>query len=75
MAEVQSGNPHFASYTDTETFTTRVDTKIHNLTRSGNIGVTTSQQMIAQERDIVRFSIIEEFFKDLNHELLLATWD
>lgn len=75
MAEVQSGNPHFASYTDTESFTSRVNTKVHNFTRSGNIGVTTSQQMIEQERNLVKFSVIEEFFKDLNHELLLAAWD
>lgn len=75
MAEVQSGNPHFASYTDTESFTSRVNTKVHNFSRSGNIGVTTSQQMIEQERNLVKFSVIEEFFKDLNHELLLAVWD
>lgn len=29
----------------------------HELTRSGNIGVTTSQQMIQSERDLVNFSI------------------
>ena len=74
MAEIQSGNPHFASYTDTETFTSRVDTKVHNFSRQGNIGVTTSQQMLTQQRDVVRFSIINEFFEDLNKELLLSVW-
>ena len=75
MAEIQSGNPHFASYTDTESFTSRVDTKVHNFSRSGNIGVTTSQQMLTQQREVVKFSIINEFFKDLNAEILLSVWD
>lgn len=75
MIEIQSGNPHFASYTDTETFDSRKDTKTHNFARSGNIGVTTSQQMIEQQRNLVRYSVLEEFFNDINHELLLAAWD
>ena len=75
MGEIQAGNPAFASYTDTESFDERVDTNDHELSRRGNIGVTTSQQMIEQERNIVRFSVVKEFFNDLNNELLLAVWD
>lgn len=73
-AKITAGNPAFASYTDTESFTTRVDTKEHDLTRSGNIGVTTSQQMIEQERKLVEFSVVKEFFKDLEHALFLSVW-
>ena len=31
---------------------------VHNFTRSGNIGVTTSQQMLQSERDIAKFDFI-----------------
>lgn len=37
----------------------------HKLTRSGNIGVTTSQQMLQSERDIVDFSIYLTIAKEL----------
>ena len=78
MAEITAGNPAFASYTDTETHgidnIPRKDTLDHSLTRSGNIGVTTSQQMIEQERQLVKFSVLREFFDDVNKELLLSVW-
>lgn len=45
---------------------------IHNLTRSGNIGVTTTQQMIEQERNILRFNIIKEYFDGLVPLITLA---
>lgn len=44
------------------------------LTRSGNIGVTTTQEMIKSERDIQNFNIIEQFFTELNKFLLLDVW-
>lgn len=37
----------------------------HHLTRSGNIGVTTSQQMIQSERDLRDFSIYSVIAKDI----------
>ena len=75
MGEIQAGNPTAYSYTDTETYANRTNTKAHSLSRSGNIGVTTSQQMIEQERELVRYSVWKEFFEDLNRELLLSVWD
>ena len=50
------------------------DTNTHSLTRSGNIGVTTSQEMLQSERDIAMFSIIEEYFKELNKNILISLW-
>lgn len=41
------------------------DSTKHNLTRSGNIGVTTSQQMIEAEREVRNFSIYIELAKDI----------
>ena len=70
-----AGAPGAASYTDTKSFTDRTDTNNHELTRKGNIGVTTSQQMIESERQLVRFSLLKEFFEDINKELLLSVWE
>lgn len=62
-------------FKDTKSFTDRKDSKDHELTRSGNIGVTTSQQMIESERELVRFNVIDEFCKELNKEILLSVWN
>lgn len=41
------------------------NTTEHELTRSGNIGVTTTQQMLASQRDIVNFSIYLTIAKEI----------
>lgn len=43
--------------------------------RNGNIGVTTTQQMIESQRQLVRFSIIQEYFNDLDKAILLNVYD
>ena len=88
--KIESGNPSAFGYTDVESFEDRTDTTTynnvkdqlsgddttkHSLTRSGNIGVTTSQQMIESERELVRFNVIDEFCKELNKEILLSVWN
>lgn len=45
------------------------------LRRYGNIGVTTSQQMIESQRKLVRFNIIQELFNDLEKEILLNVYN
>lgn len=72
--EVMAGNPAFAPYTDEETFTNRKDEKKHALTRKGNIGVMTTQDMILQQRELLSEQVLDEFFKDLNSNLLLKVW-
>lgn len=53
------------SYTDTDN-TTYGHIIEHELTRSGNIGVTTSQQMLVSERvDAAPFNIVEIIAKDI----------
>lgn len=59
------------AYTDTKS---REDDS-YTLTRKGNIGVTTSQQMIESEREIARINIIREFFEELNHYIMLQIWN
>lgn len=44
------------------------------LTRKGNIGVTTTQQMLEAEIQLKSRSVIKEFFNDINHAILLGIW-
>lgn len=58
-----------ASISDDNTLTKKTDdTSTHELHAYGNIGVTTTQQMIQQEREILEFNIVnyitEEFKRD-----------
>lgn len=60
------------SGTDTETGTSaqeRTTTQDHTLTRHGNIGVTTSQQMITQERELWFWQFFDQVFTDLDKVL------
>ena len=43
--------------------------------RQGNIGVTKTQELIEAEWNILRFNIIDEFFKDLNEQILVGLYD
>lgn len=73
-ARIISGAPNNPDYTDTKEFLDRTREEARELSRRGNIGVTTSQQMLEQERQVVRFSVIQEFFKDLEAQLLLGCY-
>lgn len=46
----------------------------HKLIRKGNIGVTSSQDMINQERELQRENIVKEFFEDFNSNIMLSVW-
>lgn len=43
----------------------------HKLVRRGNIGTTTTQEMIEAERELAKQNIIEDFFKGLNAAVML----
>lgn len=45
-----------------------------NLTRRGNIGVTTSQQMIESERKLVDFNLCEMIVNDISNILFIKTY-
>lgn len=57
-----------ASYTGSER-------EIETTKRSGNIGVTTSQQMIQAERDLWRWNFYEEVFRDVDSVVALKVYD
>lgn len=42
--------------------------------RQGNIGVTKSTELIEAEREILRFSVLKEFFDDLNEQILVGIY-
>lgn len=49
--------------------------KARTLTRSGNIGVTTSQQMIESERNLWMWNFYEQIFKDIDSVLTLKIYN
>lgn len=60
------------SGTDTHTEGQRIDSTTHSLTRSGNIGTVTAQDMILQERDIADFSFMDILTRDLINSFCLG---
>lgn len=46
----------------------------HKLTRSGNIGVTTSQQMIQSERDLWEWNFFDKVFRDIDTFLTIPIY-
>lgn len=48
--------------------------EVEKLIRQGNIGVTKTTELIEDQRELVKFSIIEEYFKDLNEIILVGNW-
>lgn len=57
--------------TNNEQTSTGTDKNTHNLTRYGNIGVTTSQQMLQAEFDVRQYIPLMEYFKDISQHILL----
>lgn len=65
--------------TDTQDINTTVTTAgnektVHEFTRSGNIGVTTSQQMIESERQLAMFSVVDLFVKSIADIILIGVY-
>lgn len=58
-------------FTDTTEHTNTTE----SLNRKGNIGVTTSQQMIESERELADFNVVKMFFEELNHYIMLQIWN
>lgn len=50
------------------------DDERNHLTRSGNIGVTTSQQMLQSEIDLWKWNFFYEVFSDIDHIFTISTY-
>jgi hypothetical protein len=48
--------------------------EVEKLIRQGNIGIVSSQKLVQEQRDIALFSVIEEYFNDLNKIILVGNW-
>lgn len=48
---------------------------VEKLIRQGNIGVTETTTLLNHARDYLRFSIVQEFFNDINEVILIGVWD
>lgn len=89
-ATIEYGNPSAFGFTDTKEFEKRndktdfnttdtttnsgTDSTTHNLTRTGNIGVMTSQQMIQSERELL-ISAGRQILEEIANEIFLNVWD
>ena len=72
IGKARSGNPNESTYTDTKSFTGRTTEKEKTADEEGNrIPI---QDLIAKQRDLVKFSLLKEFFDDITKHLLLGTW-
>ena len=61
--------------TDSDTVEDNNNTEHEEIHRYGNVGVTTSQKMIADERQLWIWNYFEDVFRDLDKELALAFHD
>ena len=48
---------------------------VEKLIRHGNIGVTKTTELIEDARRTISYSIIQEFFNDINEVILVGVWD
>lgn len=74
-------NETLGAHTDTEGTNQHTDTvtkqpyeDVTNIVRQGNIGTTTTQQMITEERELARFSLLDEIAKDFVKALCISVY-
>lgn len=48
---------------------------VEKLIRQGNIGVTKTTELIEDARKTISYSIVQEFFNDINKVILVGVWD
>lgn len=72
-----NGNADYSGGTDLFGNTVTGGDKYHTekRLRQGSIGVTKTQELIEAERNNLRFSLIQEFFEDINKILLVGIYD
>ena len=70
-----SGTTELDSDINTKRNHVGADEETETLTRSGNIGVTTTQQMLTSERDLWKWNFFDQIFSDLDRELALMFHD
>ena len=61
--------------TDRKDDTVRASNEVETTERSGNIGVTTTQQMLASERELWMWNFFDQVYKDIDSVLALSVYD
>ena len=73
-ADSESVNNEYKNRVDVTTIN-NYSNNTHILTRSGNIGVTTTQQMLQSEREVAHFNIIDDYLDGVSNEIMLNFYD
>lgn len=70
-----SGAPNHPSFDDTKSFTDRKDNR--ELRKWGNMGTTTSQDMIMKEIEMLKegWNVVQDFCEELNREIFLQCYE
>lgn len=72
---VNNDNSDGTNTSDAYTDVSSSDSYENKLTRKGNIGTTTTQEMIVSQRKVVNFQFFKEVQKILENEILLGVWE
>lgn len=71
----ESGTTGVSGANDRTDDTVRASNEVETTTRSGNIGVTTTQQMIKAEREVWMWNFFDQVYKDIDSVLSLPFYD
>lgn len=71
----ESGTTRVNGNNDSKDDTVRASNEVETTTRSGNIGVTTTQQMILAEREVWMWNFFDQVYKDIDSVLSLPFYD
>lgn len=71
----ESGQTSVNGTDDRKDDSVRASNEVETTTRSGNIGVTTTQQMLSAERDLWVWNFFDQVYKDIDSVLSLPIYD
>lgn len=71
----ESGTTGVAGSRNAKDDTVRASNEIETVTRSGNIGVTTTQQMLFSERELWKWNFFDQVYRDIDTVLSLPIYD
>lgn len=71
----ESGTTGVTGQRDTKDDTVRASNEVETTTRSGNIGVTTTQAMLTAEREVWMWNFFDQVYKDVDSVLSLPFYD
>lgn len=71
----ESGTTGVVGQRDTKDDTVRASNEVETTTRSGNIGVTTTQAMLTAEREVWMWNFFDQVYKDIDSVLSLPIYD